>query len=400
MANMVLASAKQLADVDRTRYRLDIVTTLGAISDQEIAPLTTGRSFYVSRPWLSAVERQRGDRTAYIVCRDNDGVLRGACPVYWGKPSSRGYYDPFGHFFHRSGATFNRDDWSPAYAVGSRAAYCCEFLLDTTIEPQQQREVLSLLLEAASAHAVEVDAASVSAMYLNQRGMGQLREVLDPEHGYYLAGANSVLDLHWSSMDEYVEAMGHQSRNIRREMRIFAQQGYAIDGGRLSDWIDVAAHLFAQLEQRYGHTATAAAEAVELRILAECADDHSQILAVRDGKEIIGTVLLFMWDGVVYGRSAGFNYAATKRAFEYFNLAYYETIRFAIEHGYRRLEFGMATYRAKLARGARLEPLWGISASRSAASPLLNERFAAWNDDRCQAVQSQDPSMLEGAQVP
>jgi predicted N-acyltransferase len=183
-------------------------------------------------------------------------------------------------------------------------------------------------------------------------------------------------------------------------MRIFGSKGYAIVEGRLSDWLDTAADLFAQLERRYGHDASAAAEAAELRTLASCADAYSHILAIRDGTDVVGAVLLFLWEDVVYARSAGFNYPATRRAFEYFNLAYYETIRFAIQHGYQRLDFGMATYRAKLARGARLEPLWGVSISQTAVSPLSNDKFGSWDQARREAVRTEDPALLEMAQLP
>jgi predicted N-acyltransferase len=399
MTAMTLTRSERIARM-ATTYQLETVPTLERIASEELQPLTAGRTFYVSRPWLMAVERQRGDRTAYILCRDYDGTLLGVCPVYWGKPSSRGYYDPFGHFFRRSGATFNRGDWNPAYIVGSRAAYCCEFLVDATVPAGQQQSVLKLLLDAAAAHADGVEAASLSALYLNAAGTAQLDGLLTHDCAYYLAGANSGLDVVWSSLDEYVEAMGRKAANIRREMRVFARQGYLLIEGPLSEWIDTAAELFSQLERRYGHSASVEAEAAELRILAACADDHSHVLAIRDGPDVIGAVLLFLWEDVVYVRSAGFNYAATKRAFEYFNLVYYETIRYAIEHGHHRLDFGMATYRAKLARGARLEPLWGVSVSRTAESPFGNEHFARWDQQRRDAVHSADPLLLERAQLP
>ncbi len=382
-------------------HRVRTLSTLDLLGVGELDALTAGRSFYVSRPWLKAVELQRAGHTAYLSYRDNDGVLRGVCPVYWGESSSGGYYDPYGRFLQRSGAEFNRENWSPTCVIGSRAAYNCEFLIDPTAAPNEQRDVLALLLDAAAAHAHEVGAASLSALYLNPRGAAQLREVLADDRAFYMAGANSVLDVRWSSMDDYRQGFSKdQSRNIRREMRIFAAQGYTLVGGRLSDWIDVAANLFAQLERRYGHDATAAAEAAELRALAACGDEHSHILAIRDGDEVIGIVLLFVWEGIVYVRSSGFNYPATRQAFEYFNLVIYETIRFAIEHGYRRIELGMATYHAKLARGARLEPLFGVSLSQTAGSPLSDDTFASWNQARCDAVRTEDPSLLEKAQMP
>ncbi|HEX3778643.1 MAG TPA: GNAT family N-acetyltransferase [Pseudonocardiaceae bacterium] len=400
MTTLTPAATSRPDEADRGAYRLTTVPTLDAVGERELDSLTANRTFYVSRPWLRAVELQHRDRTAYVICRDRAGTLRGVCPLYWGIPSSRGFYDAFGHFLHRSGGEFDLGDWSPAHVIGSRAGYSCEFLVDPATTPNEQREVLDLLLHTAQAHAREAGAASLSALYLNERGAAQLRDVLPAGQECYVAGAGCVLDVRWSSMDEYVRAMGRDGKTIRREMRVFASKGYTIVESRLGEWVDIAAGLFAQLERRYGHEDSAEDEAVELRALAECADEHSRVLAIRDGARVIGLVLLFLWDGVVYVRSAGFDYAAMNNAFEYFNLGYYETIRFAIRHGYRQLDFGMATYRAKLARGVRLEPLWGVSMSRTADSPLAEDTFAAWDRDRRAAVHSADPSLLERAQLP
>lgn len=395
-----LATSGCIDNADRRSCRLAVVPTLDAVGDRELHSLTRGRTFYVSRPWLKAVELQRGDRTAYVTCRDEDGSLRGVCPVYWGAPDPRGYYDPFAHFLHRSGAVFDRADWSPAYLVGSRAAYSCEFLVDTTLEPNRKREVLALLLDAATTHAGEVGAASLSALYLNTRGAAQLREVTAADQPFYLAGANCVLDVRWSSLDEYVQAMGRRGSGIRREMRKFDAKGYKIVEGRLGEWTDIAADLFSRLEHRYGNETSAAAEAAKLRPLASCADEHSLVLVILDGPKVAGVVLSFLWEGVIYVRSVGFDYAVANSAFEYFNLVYYETIRYAIRHGYGKIDLGMATYRAKLARGARLEPLWGLSVSRTADSPLSNEDFSVWDRSRRAAVDTGDPSLLESARLP
>jgi len=92
MTTLTLAPARRFPEADRGSYRVTTVSTLDAIGDNEIHPLTTGRSFYVSRPWLKAVELQYGDRTAYVTCRDADGILRGVCPVYWGEPGTNGQH--------------------------------------------------------------------------------------------------------------------------------------------------------------------------------------------------------------------------------------------------------------------------------------------------------------------
>jgi hypothetical protein len=56
----------------------------------------------------------------------------------------------------------------------------------------------------------------------------------------------------------------------------------------------------------------------------------------------------------------GFDYAALPGAYEYFTVAFYEPIRYAYAHGLRRIHLGRESYQAKVRRGARLRPLWGV----------------------------------------
>jgi uncharacterized protein len=283
---------------------------------------------------------------------------------------------------------------------GSRAAYACEFLVDPKLDPTTAADVLALMLDAAEQHAATVGAASTAALYVNARGREQLSRVVDEGAGFFIAGANSVIEVTWGSFEDYVASRGHQARKIRRQVATFRGCGYELATGPLSAWIQPAAELFAQLERKYGHDDSAETEARELRTLAASADRFSHMLMLRRGGTVIGAVLLLLAEDTVYARTAGFDYDRIGDGFEYFNLAYYEPIRYAIEHGYRRIDYGMATYRAKLVRGGRVEPLWGILASATAGDPLLDSAFSAWSRRRATAIDSQDPTLLEEADLP
>jgi hypothetical protein len=89
------------------------------------------------------------------------------------------------------------------------------------------------------------------------------------------------------------------------------------------------------------------------------------------------------------------NYDVVGDAFEYFNLAYYEVVEFALAHGYGRIEFGITAYRAKLARGAHLHPLWGYLESWSAPPPRADADFDRWADLRASAVGKEDPGLMQ-----
>ena len=75
-----------------------------------------------------------------------------------------------------------------------------------------------------------MSAASLSALYLNERGRAQFADVVDPAT-FFVVSANAVPVLPAPSFDDYARALGrHQARNVRRERRSFAAAGYEITG--------------------------------------------------------------------------------------------------------------------------------------------------------------------------
>jgi hypothetical protein len=92
---------------------------------------------------------------------------------------------------------------------------------------------------------------------------------------------------------------------------------------------------------------------------------------------LVGLALAYRWRDTLYLRSVGFDYAALRDAYEYFNLVYYEPIRWAAGNGVRKMHFGVEAYDAKVRRGAVLQPLWAVLTS---TAPQLSEvDSAAWN---------------------
>lgn len=88
-------------------------------------------------------------------------------------------------------------------------------------------------------------------------------------------------------------------------------------------------------------------------------DRSHVLLAIRDG-EIIGFTQFFAWNRVLYGRVRGLDDAIARAAARYYNLTSYHAIELAASLGCTALDLGCDSYEAKVRRGARLEPLWGL----------------------------------------
>ena len=82
-------------------------------------------------------------------------------------------------------------------------------------------------------------------------------------------------------------------------------------------------------------------------------------LSEKDGVPI-GLCLALVDGEDLHLRLAGFDYAAVGSDFAYFNVVYYEPIEWGIRNGIRSYHFGTGTYRAKTARGCRLEPTYAV----------------------------------------
>jgi predicted N-acyltransferase len=133
-----------------------------------------------------------------------------------------------------------------------------------------------------------------------------------------------------------------------------------------------------------------------MSVLAETAGDLSHVTLLRlDGRDA-AIAISFVLDGTFYQRQLGFDYEVTGRAFEYFFLAFYSPLEYAISRGLSRVDLGIGSYRAKLLRGARVEALGGYARSRGGRSPVEHGPFRSWNQERAAIIARADVDELEG----
>ena len=98
--------------------------------------------------------------------------------------------------------------------------------------------------------------------------------------------------------------------------------------------------------------------------------DSCVLLGAELGGRLVGFVLYLRTPDTLFARTAGF--APGIRGC-YLTLTYHETARWAVEHGIRRVHYGLAAYEAKIARGCRLRPRWGWFAFRGEGADKYRE---------------------------
>jgi predicted N-acyltransferase len=104
-------------------------------------------------------------------------------------------------------------------------------------------------------------------------------------------------------------------------------------------------------------------------------------------RRLVAFSLFFEWEEVLYARSFGIDYDHTENSScAYFNLLFYEPIKYAVEHDLIGIHFGPATP-AKAARGAQIRPLWSLIIGADPDSLPDGGRVVAWNQRQLAAWQ-------------
>jgi uncharacterized protein len=341
-----------------------VETSLSTIDPAEWTRLENGRSFYQSYPWLSWVEESSAADAFYVLARDPGGTLVGALPAYViaaANTSWSSWYDPLNVFAgHDATATERRSAWFPLLLLGSMAGYHSDFLVDRSLDEDEQRAVIRALALRCTALAGARHTRSMAMMYAPEgtatavagAGLGAREPIL--------TSANTRINASWSNLDAFLNSFPRRRRyNIQREIDLFRSSGSRIVESRLSDCLHEVGPLLGNVHRKHGASDTDADTTHYLATQIDHLDDVSRVfLEVADGRPA-GFSLCYEWGRELHVRVVGFDYERSAR-FSYFNLAYYLPLNYAIQRGLENIYLGTGTYEAKAARGAVLDPTWSL----------------------------------------
>lgn len=170
----------------------------------------------------------------------------------------------------------------------------------------------------------------------------------------------SYLDVIWNSFDDYVSSLSRCGKNMpnkaRREVAAPKKQGVQID--ELEDFESHASQIHRLFEQTHGKYADSHTE-FGPHLVKALAALHRQgcvmsIAKTEGGTEMLGAALLITAQGEAAGSLIGVtDLPLNRRAFTYFNLAFYEPIRHCIAQNIHRIYFGGGLRKAKRKRGCK-----------------------------------------------
>jgi predicted N-acyltransferase len=359
--------------------KVERVTSIAEIAPADWEAVSRGRGLYMSRAWLAAVEQleRPGTEVSYLLVRQR-GTLVAAMPLYWrDRPPQDHFYDAVDQFVvptHSGGAAEARREWYPFLLGGSTAAYWNELLVHPGLPPAERDRATAELLAAFDR---ERGPHGAALMWLAPDGTATVRHRPDFAGRLVLSGAQTTLDVRWPDFSGYLGSLSQgRSSMVRREVNKFGRWTARRTRPALADCADRLVPLIANLQRRYAPDADESRLSAQLAAQAQHLGDAAVVFACEQAEGIVAFALGYVHENELFMRSVGFDYEHTEGTFAYFNLTYYEPIRYAIEHNLKRIHLGLGTYNAKMVRGARLTPSWSVAFAPRTASDLTVKALA------------------------
>lgn len=324
----------------------------------------TPRTVYSTTAWFSVLEKRPDVTAYYVVTTGDDGTVLGVLPAFLHQhPPS--FYDPgvvFGEVFG--------DRWRPVLLAGNRST-CNELLL----HPRCARNtVLRAQARVLRELAQSTGAEGIAAMYLNREDANAVADALG-DSAVLAGGVGCEITMDWPDFDTYLATLNRRHRHrIRQEMRIFADAGHTTLVRALGDALDTVEPLVADVDHKHGNQAHHDEIAAYAQFFPEAA---STFLCKDKAGHPVGCTVWLRDTSALYCRFAGFDYSRTG-ACEYFNLMFYEPIRYAISTGIERIHLGLAT-RAKLLRQVTTQPLYAALWRSGWNTGSFATKLAEWN---------------------
>lgn len=323
-----------------------------------------GRNFYSSANWLDFCATEHGGAFESAVVGGDGSGSEAAVPLMRGADLKGSRYDWNTQLEVRSLPTLAADGFLVGPCEGYQAS-----ILSVTLRPT----VGAVARLVAAVRQRAADDACV-AMYLSTEDVRTFRAagVSAPA---VLLECDAWIPVPENGFDGWLAAMNSRRRNaIRKEIAAFNAAGYRIQHLPVRECSTDIAPLAVGTEAKYGFEAGVEDDLASFKNHEECLGDEAMVALCTLDDVPVGFCLYYVWQDTIFLRWAGFDYSRLHDAYEYFNLLYYEQLRWAGERDIRWMHAGIKASQAKVLRGAVIRPLWLLDLA--ASSPLVEAEQA------------------------
>lgn len=297
----------------------------------------------------------------YIMAICNDQVCGGTvCTVIKSSRQMRNLDDivfgrlkKFFNFFHISMLPLL--DCSPAKGRGTH------FLVKDNLSSTAKSEVVGALLKKVE---VLAESKNLAIVFSDIKGnQVNLKNTLS-NNGYHqtLGYPINILDIEWSSLDDYIRDTNSLSKKVRKNIRLQINRnlkaGVAISdidhpedyGNRLHQLVSINNETHNKLPFSFNPYFFE-------KLKKNLGEDVSVLIAEKNNITI-GVKVVLKRNGFSNSCFIGVDHEAAGNDFTYFNLAFYSTIKNAIKTGIKRIDYGNAMYSIKTDRGCYIMPTY------------------------------------------
>jgi predicted N-acyltransferase len=334
---------------------------------------------YLSHAWLASVERSRLSDVRYLTVHF-DGRLAGALPLYLMRQEENASYHVYDKYLAGSGSTL---DWYPTVLAGTRTAYRNALIIDSTLPPGTQGDVLRALLTAAAGIAGDLGAVSLALSYLDDESLGRLDAVSTHRPLVFFANTDFSIDTTGLTDARYRARLGaHRTNRLAADRRRFDRRGYTVTSHDLAGFADEGGPLVAHLCRSHGTPMTDERGSAYLADIAASLPGRAVAFAARLAGDAVACAVCLVDDRAVYARTYGYREGPPLRDSEYFTLCYELPTAYAIANGLDLVHLGTGTIAPKLLRGATPRPLWTVLMSTTAREASVAPGWARDQRDR------------------
>ncbi|TQC50913.1 GNAT family N-acetyltransferase [Rhodococcus sp. WS4] len=242
--------------------------------------------------------------------------------------------------------------------------------------PDERRAVMAALPDLLGRAGDELGCRSTALLYVGDPEAEHV-DGSAARAGYTAAllGAEGVHDLSGHSWADYLASLSKRRRaRLRKEIADYTRAGLrtVVRWGPTAIDDQVVALQVAH-RAKYGLPGGEDRVRRDFDAIREELGESCVVLGAEHDGRLVGFVLYLRTRDTLFARTAGF--APGVRGC-YLTLTYHETARWAVEHGIRRIHYGLAAYEAKIARGCQLQPRWGWFSFRGEGADNYREALS------------------------
>ncbi|MEJ2615029.1 MAG: GNAT family N-acetyltransferase [Ignavibacteriaceae bacterium] len=223
--------------------------------------------------------------------------------------------------------------------------------------------------------------ASVCFMNINENETQLMKSL--KKRGYYKSMdlPSNFIDIKWSSFEEYENHLSkkylNMKKSIRRELNKNRKSGVIIEKlENINSHHERLLELLKKNHFKYNLSPFPFKPDLFKKIKENFGNNTSIYIAVKDGI-IIGVQVELRRGKEVFLSNVGIDYEYSQKDFTFFNLAYYEPIKHAIQYDIARIYYGRGSYETKMRRGCTTQDMYIFYKPRKKLlSPIVNLWFA------------------------